>query len=166
LNETPLLSRSAVGRAEELRSDTDALRAGWPEAQLLRVNHRGQVRVGDDGLVFAEATELGPEPQPGAVFLGVRKDRHVWAVRVQALTGELADLRMLGGTLDDADAGLLTGALAMLNWHDEHRARGISPHRSGGHLSRPRRRGSRPAGPAAHVAAAAVLDSGRVRRGR
>ncbi|MDJ0429156.1 NAD(+) diphosphatase, partial [Rhodococcus fascians] len=25
LNDTPLLSRSAVGRAEELRSDTDAL---------------------------------------------------------------------------------------------------------------------------------------------
>ncbi|WP_072687869.1 NAD(+) diphosphatase [Rhodococcus marinonascens] len=118
LNETPLLSRSAVGRAEELRSDADALRAGWPESLLLRVNHRGQVRVDDAGLVFADATELGPEPQRGAIFLGVRKGRHVWAVRVPALTGELDDLRSLGETLDDADAGLLTSALAMLNWHD------------------------------------------------
>ncbi|MFZ2176180.1 MAG: NAD(+) diphosphatase, partial [Rhodococcus sp. (in: high G+C Gram-positive bacteria)] len=118
LNETPLLSRSAVGRAEELRSDTEALRVGWADAVLLRVNHRGQVRVSDDGLVFADATELAAEPVPGAVFLGVRKDRHVWAVRVQALTGKLADLRVLGGTLDDADAGLMTGALAILNWHD------------------------------------------------
>ncbi|MHA4849224.1 NAD(+) diphosphatase [Rhodococcus sp. MSC1_016] len=118
LNETPLLSRSAVGRAEELRSDTDALRTGWQDAVLLRVNHRGQVRVDDDGLVFGAATELGPEPVRGAVFLGIRKDRHVWAVRVQAMTGELADLRVVGGTLDDADAGVLTGAIAMLNWHD------------------------------------------------
>ncbi|MEV0946095.1 NAD(+) diphosphatase [Rhodococcus sp. NPDC049939] len=118
LNQTPLLSRSAVGRAEELRSDTQALRGGWAESLLLQVNHRGQVAIRDNGLVFVDATELGPEPQPGAVFLGVRDDRHVWAVRVAALTGELADLRVLGGRLDDADAGLLTSALAMLNWHD------------------------------------------------
>ncbi|WP_070378056.1 NAD(+) diphosphatase [Rhodococcus sp. WMMA185] len=118
LNEIPLLSRSALGRAEELRSDTEALRAGWAESLLLRVNRRGQVRVRDDSLVFSDATELGLEPEPGAVFLGVREDRHVWTVRVPALTGELADLRALGGVLDDADAGLLTSALAMLNWHD------------------------------------------------
>ena len=58
------------------------------------------------------------EPVRGAVFLGIRENRHVWAVRVSLLAGTLSELRMLGGTLDDADAGLLTGAVAILNWHD------------------------------------------------
>ncbi len=44
LTETPLLSRAALDRAEELRADTDALRAGWANAFLLRVNPR--VRFG------------------------------------------------------------------------------------------------------------------------
>ncbi|MFE4501183.1 NAD(+) diphosphatase [Rhodococcus sp. NPDC056743] len=118
LTETPLLSRSSVGRAEELRSDTAALTAGWSDALLLRVNSRSQVKVSGGQLVFGEATDLGAEPVRGAVFLGIRDNKHVWAVRVSLLAGELSDLRMLGGTLDDADAGLLTGAIAILNWHD------------------------------------------------
>lgn len=39
------------------------------------------------------------------MFLGIRENRHVWAVRVSLLAGTLSELRMLGGTLDDADAG-------------------------------------------------------------
>ncbi|WP_424807514.1 NAD(+) diphosphatase [Rhodococcus sp. 27YEA15] len=119
LNETPLLSRSSVGRAEELRSDEAALEAGWGDAQLLRVNPSGQVVVDSDGnLVFGAATDLGPEPVSGAVFLGIRDGRHVWAHRVTVLAGRLSELRILGGTLGDADAGMLTGAVAILNWHD------------------------------------------------
>lgn len=119
LTETPLLSRSSVGRAEELRSDEPALTAGWPSALLLRVTARGQVAVTSDGqLVFGAATDLGAQPVRGAVFLGIRDGSHVWAVRVSVLAGELSELRMLGATLDDADAGLLTGAVAILNWHD------------------------------------------------
>lgn len=119
LMETPLLSRSTVGRAEELRSDADALRAGWSDALVLSIDHRGQVRAdGSAGLVFGDARELGPMPVPGAVFLGIRKDRHVWTIRVAALVGDVADLRGMGGRLEDVDAGLLTGAIAILNWHD------------------------------------------------
>lgn len=118
LTETPLLSRAAVDRAEELRSDIDALRAGWADALLLRLNARGQTRIADGQLVFDGAAELGPEPVPGAVFLGLHGGRHVWAVRVPALTGELGDLRMIGHRLDEASAGLLTSAVALLNWHD------------------------------------------------
>lgn len=119
LSDTPVLSRAALDRAEELRSDTGALRAGWADALLLRVNHRGQVHADGGALVLGRATELGPEPVPGAVFLGIRGDHHVWATRVTELAGELADLRMLGNRLDDADAGLLTTAVALLNWHDK-----------------------------------------------
>jgi len=77
------------------------------------------VPVDGDAIVFGKAVELGPEPQPGAVFLGVREDRHVWAVRVLAQTGKVADLRRLGERLDSADADLMVSAVALLNWHDQ-----------------------------------------------
>lgn len=119
MSEVPLLSRSALDRAEELRSDTDALRAGWADAQVLRVNHRGQVRVDGVELVLEPASSLGTEPSSGAVFLGRHDDgTHLWAVRVPAMSGELADLRMIGHRLDDSSAGLLTTAVAVLGWHD------------------------------------------------
>ncbi|RVW04631.1 NAD(+) diphosphatase [Rhodococcus spongiicola] len=118
LAETPLLSRAAIDRAEQLRSDTDALRAGWADALLLRVNHRGQVRIADGGLLFEAAVSLGAEPAQDAVFLGLLGGRHVWAVRVPALTGELGDLRMIGHRIDESGVGLLTTAVALLNWHD------------------------------------------------
>ncbi|QCQ91942.1 NAD(+) diphosphatase [Rhodococcus sp. SGAir0479] len=118
LTEPPLLSRAAVDRAEHLRSDPDALRAGWADALLLRVDRRGQTRISDGDLAFDDATSLGAEPVPGAVFLGLRGGRHVWAVRVSAMTGELGDLRAMGHRLDETDAGLLTTAVALLSWHD------------------------------------------------
>ncbi|MFF0816470.1 NAD(+) diphosphatase [Rhodococcus sp. NPDC003318] len=118
MTSVPLLSRSALDRAEELRSDTDALRAGWADAQVLKVNHRGQVRIDDTDLVLEPATTLGDEPVAGAVFLGRREGRHLWAVRVPAMIGQLGDLRMVGHRLDDSSAGILTTAVAVLNWHD------------------------------------------------
>lgn len=121
LTELPLLSRSAMGRAEELRSDTEALHDGWSKALVLEVDAKGRLRVEGATPLLRDATELGPEPVRGAVFLGVRNDRHVWAMRASALTGELADLRVLGTALGDADAGLVTGAIAMLHWHDSAR---------------------------------------------
>ena len=118
LSGTPLLSRTVVDRAEELRSDEDALRAGWADAKLLRVDRRNQVRVSDSALVLGEASELGPEPVEGAIFLGIRDGHHVWATRVLAQTGTVADLRRIGERLDDADADLMVSAVALLNWHD------------------------------------------------
>ncbi|WP_137724393.1 NAD(+) diphosphatase [Prescottella subtropica] len=118
LTGTPLLSRAALDRAEHLRSDADALRAGWPDARLLRVDGRGRVRISGGDLLFEPATALGDEPARDAVFLGVRDERHVWAVRVPALAGDLGDLRRIGQGLDEATAGLLTTAVALLNWHD------------------------------------------------
>ncbi len=119
LGETPLLSRTVVERAEELRSDVDALRAGWATAKLLRIDRRGQAPVDGSVLVLADATELGPEPVSGAVFLGVRDGLHVWAARVLAQTGTVADLRRVGEDLGDADADLMVSAVALLNWHDQ-----------------------------------------------
>lgn len=118
MTEVPLLSRTVLDRAEELRSDTDALRAGWATARVLRVSARGQVRVDGTDLVLVPATSLANEPVPGAVFLGRRDGTHLWALRTPTLTGELGDLRLFGQHLDDVGAALVTTAIAVLNWHD------------------------------------------------
>ncbi|OZC79850.1 NADH pyrophosphatase [Rhodococcus sp. 06-418-1B] len=113
----PLLSRSPLDRAEELRKNTDALRSGWPTAKVLQVDHRGRLRVEGDSLVYVDATDLGSEPALDAVFLGIDDGRHLWAQRVGALTGELGDLRTIGERLDATQLSILTSALAILNWH-------------------------------------------------
>lgn len=119
--DVPTLSRTAVDRAAELRRDADALRLGWRDAALLRVDGRGRTTVAGSGLAVADASTLGPEPVPGTVFLGLRGGRHVWAIRVPEVPEPASDLRALGARLDAADAELLVHAVAILNWHDRYR---------------------------------------------
>ncbi|MBF6238661.1 NAD(+) diphosphatase [Nocardia otitidiscaviarum] len=121
LNAVPVLSRSALDRAEHLRADEQALKEGWGQAKLVRMNRRGQVRVEGNAVVLEEAVSLSAEPSPHAVFLGVDGEFHLWAVRDNEIEGELTDLRAVGATLDldDFGAGLLSTAIALLNWHDK-----------------------------------------------
>ncbi|TSD97293.1 NAD(+) diphosphatase [Skermania sp. ID1734] len=116
LREIPLLSRSTLDRAEELRADARALKEGWSAALLLRVTERGQVRLDGAELVLDKAADFAAEPPEEAIFLGIVDGRHVWAVRSE-LEGRAGDLRMVGAKLDDASAGLVTTAVALLNWH-------------------------------------------------
>ncbi|MFI5720136.1 NAD(+) diphosphatase [Nocardia sp. NPDC051750] len=118
LNQIPLLSRSALDRADHLRDEAHALKEGWATARLLRVGRRGAVRYESGALVWEPATDLSAEPSPDAVFLGVRDSVHLWAVRDRELAGELRDLRQLADTsIDDFTAGVLSTALALINWH-------------------------------------------------
>ncbi|WP_040797866.1 NAD(+) diphosphatase [Nocardia higoensis] len=119
LHGVPLLSRFAGDRAETLRADELALKEGWAEALLLRVDKRGRIRFLDGALVLDAAIELSPEPSPAAVFLGVTEGRHLWAVRSEELEGPLTDLRVAAMELDDFTAGVLATSLALLNWHDK-----------------------------------------------
>ncbi|WP_306360085.1 NAD(+) diphosphatase [Nocardia sp. CC227C] len=123
LHAVPVLSRSALDRAEHLRADEQALKEGWERAKLVRMNRRGQVRVEGNTVVLEMAVSLSAEPSPHAVFLGVDGDVHLWAVRDNDIEGELTDLRAVGTTLelDDFGAGLLSTAIALLNWHDKAR---------------------------------------------
>ncbi|WP_280318455.1 NAD(+) diphosphatase [Nocardia wallacei] len=123
LKDVPLLSRSVLDRAEELRSDEQALKQGWPGARLLRMNRRGQVRVDGDSILLEPATTLAPEPVPEAVFLGIDGGSHLWAVRDEEIDGKLMDLRVVSTLmqLDDVTLGILSAALALLNWHDRAR---------------------------------------------
>ncbi len=117
LDRPPLLSRSPGNRAEELRKNPVALRAGWPTANVLQIDHKGRFEVDSSGLVYRAAAEISGEPALDAVFLGIEGGRHLWAQRVGLLSGELVDLRMVGERLAEAELSLLTSALAILNWH-------------------------------------------------
>ncbi|CAM2789821.1 NAD(+) diphosphatase [Skermania piniformis] len=125
LADTPLLSRATLDRAEQLRGDVAALHTGWPTAAVLRIAKGGRFRVDGSALVLDPATDLAAEPPEEAVFLGVDRGRHVWAVFDKQLDGsaatELGDLRMLGGRLDDTSAGMITTAVALLGWHNRAR---------------------------------------------
>ncbi|MEC3952385.1 NAD(+) diphosphatase [Nocardia sp. CDC153] len=123
LNAVPVLSRTTLDRAEHLRVDEQALKEGWAQAKLLRMNKRGQVRIDGGSVLLEPATDLAAERTPDAVFLGVDGDTHLWAVRDNDIEGTLVDLRAYGTTLqlDDFGTGLLSTAIALLNWHDKAR---------------------------------------------
>ncbi|GGM42076.1 NADH pyrophosphatase [Longimycelium tulufanense] len=121
----PALSRSTVARDEVLRDDTERLQREWPTGRLLRIDHHGRARMaGDHGelaLTYSGTAEFGPEPVEHAVLLGEQDGTCYWAVRVESPDddgGDWADLRIAGALLNDTDAGLMTSAVALLNWHD------------------------------------------------
>nr|NIL81932.1 NADH pyrophosphatase [Rhodococcus kroppenstedtii] len=127
----PMLSRSPLDRAEELRKDSDALTAGWPTASVLRVDPVGRVPVADGAVAMVPATDVADAPPTDAVFLGRAEGRHLWAVPVESLGGETTDLRSFGDVLTESSAGVVVTAVALLNWHRSARfsARDGSPTR-------------------------------------
>lgn len=145
LLDPPVLSRSAVRRDEPLRVDTARQLACWPTAQLVVVDAEGRTPVewreqpgdgfrggdagtwdvahGSGGRLRTRPT-TGDSPVAGAVLLGEADGVAYWAVRgrpdlvASEDFTDWADLRMAGAVLDALGAGLLTTAVAVLNWHD------------------------------------------------
>ena len=121
--ESLALSRGTVDRLTEKRTD-----AAWadPGTRVLVVSDgRALVRLTDDeaALVFippAEAPDgtrflLGQDTADGTVYFGVS------AALPPPLPGtRVMWLREVGTLLSDRDAGLLTHAVALANWHDTH----------------------------------------------
>lgn len=123
----PVLSRTAVLRDETIRLDTERQLKCWRTAQLVVVDEQGRTPVGwtDDGVAHLRTRSTsGDAPADNAVLLGECDDVSYWAMRgaVDLVAGddpsEWADLRTTGAVLDDLGAGLFTGAVAVLNWHD------------------------------------------------
>ncbi len=142
LRNIPLLSRVGADRADETRTDVDAAVAGWADAQLLRVDDRGNIVVIGNQVMLTSASVLGEKPPSDAVFLGrVEDGRHLWAVRGSLELPEdsearAVDPRRSGVLFDDVSAQLVACALALLNWHDTAR---FSP--ADGNPTRPIRAG-------------------------
>ena len=132
---TPLeslaLARGTVDRVTHRRSDEPWLHAAWadPRTRVLVVSDgRALVRFDhhhDDehaGLVLVPPAEapagtrflLGQDAD-GVVYFGVSADLPVAPPGSRA-----ASLREVGALLGDRDAGLLTHAVALGNWHDTH----------------------------------------------
>jgi NAD+ diphosphatase len=128
---TPLdslaLARGTVDRVTEKRTDGKWLAAAWqdPRTRVLAVfDGRALVRADDERveLVFVPPREasagtrflLGQDAD-GIVYFGVSAD-------LPAAVGgaQVTSLREVGALLSDRDAGLLTHAVALANWHDTH----------------------------------------------
>ncbi len=136
----PVLSRASADRSEDLR-DPVRTTAAWPNARMITVDEDGRTPVTTTdsgvGLAYRPAVEFGSLPPADAVLLGtvtaaanVGADGSVdyWAVPGEVVSGgqlwsmsgpthDPSTLREIGGLLSDADAGLLTAAVAVLNWH-------------------------------------------------
>ena len=117
------LSRSTIDRVTKRRTDQDWIDAAWKEPRTrVLVVHQGQALIRDESLVF-----LSPQDAPAGVrfLLGEDTDGTVY-FGVSAPLPAIADgaraasLREVGAVLPDRDAGLLTHAVALANWHDTH----------------------------------------------
>jgi NAD+ diphosphatase len=137
------LARGTVDRLTERRTDQAWLDAAWadPRTRVLIVNDgRALVRLrSDEGasadgqgsaeLVFVPSADaLLSEPEHARYLLGQEADGTAYF----AIHGELPDrgaepagtrglsLRSVGALLSDRDAGLMTHAVALDNWHTTH----------------------------------------------
>ena len=119
------LARGTVDRVTRRRTDQDWIDAAWkdPRTRVLVVSDGHALVRGDDELVF-----VAPEQAPAGTrfLLGEDADGVVYF----GVSGPLgpapgdgvraASLREVGALLSDRDAGLLTHAVALANWHDTH----------------------------------------------
>ena len=115
--EPPLLSRSTIDRADEIRDDAERLARGWGDARVLPVDANGRSGIGPDGLRWEPSSTFGDTIPQEAVFIGIRDGIDLWTMRVEEIEGKTADPRGSLGRLDPDEAGLLVTALGILNWH-------------------------------------------------
>ncbi len=127
------LSRSAVDRATLRRADGAWVEAAWtdPRSRVLVVSDSQALVRSVDGhqeLVFVSSAEapagtrflLGVDTDEVAYF-GVSVPGGVSRVRSEEEDARPMSLRQVGALLSDRDAGLLTHAVALANWHDTHK---------------------------------------------
>ncbi|MCW4352259.1 NAD(+) diphosphatase [Hoyosella sp. YIM 151337] len=122
---TPALSRSALERAAELRTNAAVLATGWHDSAVLTLNRANEAPGTPAGLQLIRGAEISAAPPRGAVLIAIDSSAtvtgHVWALRRELPPGPVTTLRDAGSLLTPRDAGLFTTAQAVLNWHDTAR---------------------------------------------
>jgi len=118
------LARGTVDRVTRRRTDQEWIDAAWkdPRTRVLVVSDGHALIRGDDELVFVapDAAPAGTrfllgEDADGVVYFGVSGP-----LDPAPGDGRASSLREVGALLSDRDAGLLTHAVALANWHDTH----------------------------------------------
>jgi NAD+ diphosphatase len=117
------LARGSLDRVGERRRDDDWLAETWtdPRTRVLVVE-QGKVLVRPE----TELVLLSPDeaPEGERYLLGVDPEGVTYfavSAPLPVIEGtEPAGLHTLGARLDDRDAGLLTQAIALQNWHETH----------------------------------------------
>ena len=119
--EPPTLSRSVHDRVAERRDDDAWLASAWARGRAVVVTPSYETAVADGPRLALRATGALPDSVE-RYFLGVHDDEPLFAVRVprDLRADEWSDLRSVGASLPDLDAGLLTTAVALAHWHDRH----------------------------------------------
>lgn len=120
----PPLARNSYDRAAYRRSDPAWLAAAWPGARVLVVTPKSATPVlrderGVPRLALREAAAV--DPSAPRRFLGLVDGVAHFSVTAERDGGEWATLRELGAAADDIEAGLLTSAIALEQWHQKHR---------------------------------------------
>ncbi|WP_238154439.1 NAD(+) diphosphatase [Ornithinimicrobium sufpigmenti] len=132
------LSRSTVHRAGALRTDPEAITAALsdPDTRVLTLRAGTAAVVGGDRPRLALRPPR-PEDAPQPWLLGVEDGRTYLAVEDEVDAADETEppgvsggpegaeivwrgLREVGADLDDRDAGLLTSATALAEWHHRH----------------------------------------------
>ncbi|MFC7549456.1 NAD(+) diphosphatase [Plantactinospora sp. GCM10030261] len=126
----PPLARATVDRAAYRRRDPRWLAAAWQRGRVLLVDLAGGGRVlvtadgGRPELLLLAAAEVGEHDPADRLFLGVEERGTPLFALVAGLPersgAERTDLRRIGHLLSSRDAGLLTTAVALANWHASH----------------------------------------------
>jgi NAD+ diphosphatase len=121
--DVPLLSAAAFDRAAHRRTDDAWLAAAWPEAQVLVVTPKSATASAREAetlrVAFRKPHDV-PEHAPRR-FLGIANGVVYFAVTADVDDrDEWLTLRELGMHLDDLEAGLLTSAIALEQWHQRH----------------------------------------------
>ena len=119
----PALSRATVDRDAAVRNDPAALEAAWQEARVLVVEDAGALVLEEDRprLLLLDSRQA---PEGERFYLGRDADGPVFAVAAplgRRLVARRLGLREVGALLDDRDAGILTHAVGLANWHATHR---------------------------------------------
>ncbi|MET0422398.1 MAG: NAD(+) diphosphatase [Actinoplanes sp.] len=126
---TPPLARTTLNRAAEHRKDEAWLADAWTRGLVLVIDlsKGGQALVTDrpDGLATLVLLPSAEAPEAEHWFLGLDPDgTPLWTVDAPVpprAEARAVTLRDVGHLLDARDAGVLTTAAALGNWHRSHR---------------------------------------------